>query len=182
MNEIGSRYPIPDLLLRQLIAALPQGDILHPNDDSHDPSLLQARLAKIFPQAKSLLFIPLWDWNKGQWLAGTFVWTKDSDRERVLGLDELHYFKVFGDSIISEIARLDWSQKEKSKFDLISSVSHELRSPLHGMLANAELLSVSLLQPEQRDTMKALESCGMILLDTMNNLYVFTNKPVMASF
>lgn len=128
---------------------------------------------KHFPQAKSLLFIPLWDWNKGQWLAGTFVWTKDNDQERSLGLDELHYFKVFGDSIISEIARLDWSQKEKSKFDLISSMSHELRSPLHGMLANAELLSESGLQPEQREAMKALETCGIILLDTMNNLYVY---------
>lgn len=156
-----------------MIAALPQGGVLHPDEDSPDPSLLSTQLVKHFPQAKSLLFIPLWDWNKGQWLAGTFVWTKDSDQERSLGLDELHYFKVFGDSIISEIARLDWSQKEKSKFDLISSMSHELRSPLHGILANAELLSASGLQPEQREAMKALETCGITLLDTMNNLYVY---------
>lgn len=171
-NETGPRYPVPDSLLRQLIAALPQGGVLHPGDVSPDPSLLENRLAKHFPQAKSLLFVPLWDWNKGQWLAGTFVWTKDSDQERFLGLDELHYFRAFGDSIISEIARLDWSQKEKSKFDFISSVSHELRSPLHGMLANAELLSASSLRPEQREAMKALETCGRTLLDTINNLYV----------
>ncbi|KAL5342701.1 hypothetical protein BJX70DRAFT_269266 [Aspergillus crustosus] len=137
------------------------------------PELLAARLAKSFPQARSLLFIPLWDWNKGQWLAGTFVWTKQSDQERALGLDELHYFKVFGDSIISEIARLDWAQKEKSKFDLISSVSHELRSPLHGMLANAELLSSSSLNTEQREIVKSLETCGITLLDTMNHLLDF---------
>lgn len=156
-----------------MIAALPQGGVLHPDNVSPNSSLLENRLANYFPQAKSLLFVPLWDWNKGQWLAGTFVWTRDSDQERSLGLDELHYFKVFGDSIISEIARLDWTQKEKSKFDLISSMSHELRSPLHGMLANAELLSASSLQPEQREAMKALETCGITLLDTMNNLYVY---------
>ncbi|KAL4900403.1 hypothetical protein BDW74DRAFT_161893 [Aspergillus multicolor] len=173
LNEIGPQNGIPDSLLRELIIALPQGGVLHPDAGSDDHELLETRLAKSFPQAKSLLFIPLWDWNKGQWLAGTFVWTKGSDQERALGLDELHYFKVFGDSIISEIARLDWSQKEKSKFDLISSVSHELRSPLHGMLANAELLSASLLQPEQRDTVKALETCGITLLDTMNHLLDF---------
>lgn len=172
MAIISFTTMIPNSLLRQLIAALPQGGVLHPDDDAPSPSLLQNRLAKHFPQTKSRLFIPLWVWNKGQWLAGTFVWTKDSDQERSLGLDELQYFKVFGDSIISEIARLDWSQKAKSKIDLISSVSHELRSPLHGMLANAELLSASLLQPEQRETMKTLESCGIILLDMMNNLYV----------
>ncbi|KAL4939903.1 hypothetical protein BDV06DRAFT_224567 [Aspergillus oleicola] len=172
VNEDG-RYGISDALLRELIAALPQGGVLHPDENSTDPSLLETRLATFFPQARSLLFIPLWDWNKGQWLAGTFVWTKDSEQERALGLDEVHYFKIFGDSIISEIARFDWLLKEKSKFDLISSVSHELRSPLHGMLANAELLAASMLQPEQRETVKALETCGITLLDTMNHLLDF---------
>ncbi|KAL4786860.1 hypothetical protein BJX76DRAFT_364708 [Aspergillus varians] len=172
-SEHKPRHVVPDSLLRQLIAALPQGGVLHPDMDCDDPRLLETRVAKCFPQAKSLLFIPLWDWNKGQWRAGTFVWTKDSDHELALGLDELHYFKVFGDSIISEIARMDWSQKEKSKFDLISSVSHELRSPLHGMLANAELLSASPLSPDQAETVKALETCGITLLDTMNSLLDF---------
>ncbi|KAL4792165.1 hypothetical protein BDV19DRAFT_368994 [Aspergillus venezuelensis] len=172
VNEDG-RYGISDALLRELIAALPQGGVLHPDENSTDPSLLETRLAAFFPQARSLLFIPLWDWNKGQWLAGTFVWTRGSEQERALGLDEVHYFKVFGDSIISEIARLDWSQKEKSKFDLISSVSHELRSPLHGMLANAELLAASTLLPDQHETVKALQTCGITLLDTMNHLLDF---------
>ncbi|KAL4994457.1 hypothetical protein BDV10DRAFT_176772 [Aspergillus recurvatus] len=180
-NDISPLLGISDSLLRELITALPQGGVLHPDVDSDDLDLLEIRLAKSFPQAKSLLFIPLWDWNKGQWLAGTFVWTKDGDQERALGLDELHYFKVFGDSIISEIARLDWSQKEKSKFNLISSVSHELRSPLHGMLANAELLSASLLQPEQRETVNALQTCGITLLDTMNHLLDFAKINNLAS-
>ncbi|KAL4876766.1 hypothetical protein BJY04DRAFT_222774 [Aspergillus karnatakaensis] len=194
----ASRYAVPDSILQQLITALPQGGVLHLDGPSQSGSpgnvlvdapdgdtnptvssersqveLVAKRLALSFPQARSLLFIPLWDWNKGQWLAGTFVWTKQSDQERALGLEELHYFKVFGDSIISEIARLDWAAKEKSKFDLISSVSHELRSPLHGMLANAELLSSSPLQTDQQEIVKALETCGITLLDTMNHLLDF---------
>ncbi|KAL4802428.1 hypothetical protein BDV18DRAFT_146716 [Aspergillus unguis] len=180
LNEEGIQHGISDGVLRELITALPHGGVLHPDTLSADSSL-ENKLAQSFPQAKSLLFIPLWDWNKGQWLAGTFVWTKDSDQERDLGMDELHYFKVFGDSIISEIARLDWSQKEKSKFDLISSVSHELRSPLHGMLANAELLAASLVDPEQRETVKALETCGITLLDTMNHLLDFAKINNLAS-
>ncbi|KAL4750659.1 hypothetical protein BDW72DRAFT_111113 [Aspergillus terricola var. indicus] len=180
-NESDTQHGIPDSLLRELIAAFPQGGVLLPDADNDNPQLLETRLAKLFPQAKSLLFIPLWDWNKGQWLAGTFVWTKDSEHERALGFDELHYFKVFGDSIISEIARLDWSLREKSKFGLISSVSHEIRSPLHGMLASAELLSSSPLQPEQRQTVKALETCGITLLDTMNHLLDFAKINNLAS-
>ncbi|KAL5046499.1 hypothetical protein BDW71DRAFT_64071 [Aspergillus fruticulosus] len=180
-NEVNPVNGISASLLRELITALPQGGVLHPDADSDDLGLLETNLAKSFPQAKSLFFIPLWDWNKGQWLAGTFVWTNDGDQERALGLDELHYFKVFGDSIISEVARLDWSRKEKSKFNLISSVSHELRSPLHGMLANAELLSASSLQPEQRETVNALQSCGITLLDTMNHLLDFAKINNLAS-
>ncbi|KAL3478846.1 hypothetical protein BJX99DRAFT_223539 [Aspergillus californicus] len=203
LSEPGSdrdelQYTIADSLLQDLIVALPRGGVVHLDDDlggdqlapnaANSPGLLHSalqknkrpstrhlvkRLARVFPKAKSLLFIPLWDWNKGQWLAGTFVWTNDEENERSLGLDELHYFKVFGDSMISEIARLNWSSKEKSKFDLISSVSHELRSPLHGMLANAELLSTSNLRPDQQDTVKAIETCGITLLDTMNHLLDF---------
>ncbi|CBF84393.1 hypothetical protein AN9048.2 [Aspergillus nidulans FGSC A4] len=180
-NETDTQHGIPDSLLRELIAAFPQGGVLLPDADNDNSQLPETRLAKSFPEAKSLLFIPLWDWNKGQWLAGTFVWTKDSEQERALGVDELHYFKVFGDSIISEIARLDWSLKEKSKFGLISSVSHEIRSPLHGMLANAELLSSSPLQPEQQQTVKALEMCGITLLDTMNHLLDFAKINNLAS-
>ncbi|KAL3456616.1 hypothetical protein BJX64DRAFT_281184 [Aspergillus heterothallicus] len=166
----GLQHAVQSSLLQHLIVTLPQGGVLHLDEG---PEVLAARLSRCFPQAKSLLFIPLWDWNKGQWLAGTFVWTRATDNERSLGLDELNYFKVFGDSIISEIARLTWAQKEKSKFDLISSVSHELRSPLHGMLANAELLSASTLHPDQREIVKALETSGITLLDTMNHLLDF---------
>lgn len=127
-----------------------------------------SRLASYFPGAKTVVFLPLWDWNKGHWLAGTLIWSRDS--ERPLELEEFHYFKVFGDAIISEIAKAKSFELENSKSDFISSVSHELRSPLHGMLASAELLLETALKPDQRDLVKMLETCGLTLLDTMNHL------------
>jgi signal transduction histidine kinase len=77
------------------------------------------------------------------------VWTRDS--ERALQLEELHYFKAFGASIMSEIAQIEWLASEKSKSDFISSINHELRSPLHGMLASADRLTANDLQPAQYD-------------------------------
>ncbi|OKL58128.1 hypothetical protein UA08_06433 [Talaromyces atroroseus] len=143
----------------------------HKSDPS-DVAETAARLLSYFPEAKSVIFLPLWDWNKGQWLAGTLIWSRDS--ERPLELEEFNYFKVFGDTIISEVARVTTFEQEKSKSGFISSVSHELRSPLHGMLASAELLLGTPLQPEQHDLVKMLETCGLTLLDTMNHLLDFT--------
>jgi signal transduction histidine kinase len=115
-----------------------------------------------------VIFLPLWDWNKSRWLSGVLAWTKSSFR--ALGLEELHYFNVFGDSIISEVSRMRWAGDERSKFDFISSVSHELRSPLHGILASAELLDATSLDGVQSEMVKMIERSGLTLLDTTNHM------------
>lgn len=179
---------VAEELLLNLIMAFPQGEIFNldsivaGNDEipwgagfrrsseteMRNMEQLTNELRRHIPEAKSALFLPLWDWEKSRWLAGTLVWTRDS--HRVLGMDELHYFKVFGDSIISEVSRIHWTATEKSKFDFISSISHELRSPLHGILASAELLHTTALQPAQWEIVKMIETSGLTLLDTTGHL------------
>ena len=48
--------------------------------------------------------------------------------------------------------------------------SHELRSPLHGILASAELLQESSTGANQTELISMVDSCGRTLLDTMNHL------------
>ncbi|KAL3495026.1 CheY-like superfamily [Aspergillus germanicus] len=50
-------------------------------------------------------------------------------------------------------------------------MSHELRSPLHGVLVNAELLQSTELDPAQRDMVTTVETCGEMLLDSLNYLH-----------
>ncbi|OJJ36048.1 hypothetical protein ASPWEDRAFT_112101 [Aspergillus wentii DTO 134E9] len=173
------RFGITESLLRDMLIAFPHGQVFNFEESSQGgyasmPTQQEicTGLAEHLPEAKSALFLPLWDWNKSHWLAGAIMWTRDS--ERPLGMEELHYLKVFGDSIIAEVARVDWASTEKSKSDFILSVSHELRSPLHGMLASAELLQSTPLQPGQQEMVKMVETCGLTLLDTMNYLLDFT--------
>lgn len=163
-------------LLKTLVTAFPNGEVFNLKDWSTNANDAEKSLTKEvgeclvqqFPEADSIIFLPLWDFDKAQWLAGTFLWTRN--RERALGLEELHYFRVFGDSLTSEVARVNWSKQEQSKSNFISSLSHELRSPLHGILASAELLSATSLQADQETFVKMLETCGRTLLDTMNHL------------
>ncbi|KAE8366021.1 hypothetical protein BDV27DRAFT_171166 [Aspergillus caelatus] len=135
-------------------------------------ALSEDLLGHDFPESKSLIFLPLWNWDKSRWLAGAIVWM--NDKQRPLGADDLCYLRAFGDSVVAKFSQLGWSATEKSKSDLLSSVSHELRSPLHGMLASAELLQTTRLEPAQRDMLTMVETCGLTLLDTMNYLLDFT--------
>ncbi|KAL2816037.1 hypothetical protein BDW59DRAFT_11906 [Aspergillus cavernicola] len=182
--EPHSDFNITEKLLDELMTSFPQGQFFDLSDlsvrnqewsfyPSSDPTTeLSHQLAWHFPDANSVLFSPIWDWNKSRWLAGTLVWT--SNTFRALGADELHYFKAFGDSIISEVARVDWATTQKSKSAFMSSVSHELRSPLHGILASAELLGANPLPPHQQHLVDMVESCGLTLLDTLNHLLDFS--------
>lgn len=99
---------------------------------------------------------------------GNALWTRGT--HRALGMEELHYFKVFGDSIVSKVSRVHWMATEKSKFNFVSSVSHEFRLPLHGILASAELLHATALQPAQEEMVKMIETSGLTLLDTTDHL------------
>ncbi|KAJ5660120.1 hypothetical protein N7507_006571 [Penicillium longicatenatum] len=181
---------VPENLLHVLVTQFPHGQIFEiptleesvddqpqiPADTlspPHNYEMVLQHLARILPGATSVLFCPLWDYHKSRWMAGTLVWTRDNHRP--LEPDELNYFKVFGDSIVSEIARISWSTTEKSKFDFISSVSHELRSPLHGILASAELLNTTSLEPVQGEMIKMIELSGHTLLDTTDQLLAFCN-------
>lgn len=189
-KENISRLALTEGLLRDMFTAFPNGEIFHPGEvavsfpiapnggrrhslqsfesKQHLHHVVTHRLANEFPEAKSLVFLPLWNWDKSRWLAGALVWT--SDPRRALGSDDLAYLKTFGDSLVAEFSQLGWTATEQSKSDLLSSVSHELRSPLHGMLASAELLQTTPLEPAQRDMVTMVETCGLTLLDTMNYL------------
>ncbi|KAI9370238.1 hypothetical protein BJX61DRAFT_549103 [Aspergillus egyptiacus] len=180
-NTSHRDFNISEKLLDDLTALFPQGQTFDLDDAAHDQwsvrqsdsgSEIARQLALHFPDARSVLFTPIWDWNKSRWLAGTLVWT--SDTFRALGAGELHYFKAFGDSIISEVARADWDATQNSKSAFMSSVSHELRSPLHGILASAELLGTTSLLPAQQHLLNMVESCGLTLLDTLNHLLDFS--------
>lgn len=175
-------------LLHSLITHFPDGHIFNidsrsnlasPVDSESSNSEISApnteiireisrRLAHQLPEAKCVLFYPLWDWNKSRWLAGTLAWVNGSHRP--LGTEDLHYFKAFGDSMISEVSRIHWTASENSKFDFVTSISHELRSPLHGILASAELLRDIPLQTAQRDMVNMISTSGLTLLDTIDHL------------
>lgn len=84
-------------------------------------------LLKVLPGIRSLIFLPLWDFVEGKYIAGGFIWTSTAGR-LMSPENELPYLKAFGNSIMSEISRVKATKSDLAKTTFIASISHELRS------------------------------------------------------
>lgn len=130
-------------------------------------------LNEYFPSASQVLFVPLWNAANSQWFAGCFCW--NSVETRVFSPSvELSSVLGFSSSIMAEYSRIQSLISDRQKGDFIGSISHELRSPLHGILAAAEFLQGTPLDEFQGSLLETIDSCGRTLLDTMNQVLDFS--------
>ncbi|KAI9810097.1 MAG: hypothetical protein M1827_006708 [Pycnora praestabilis] len=126
-----------------------------------------------FPGVRQLLFMPLWDAGLGRWFSGCFawskaptvIWTKES---------ELSFCAAFGNCVMAEVSKHETILADQQKGGFISSISHELRSPLHGILASAEFLGETECDAFQKSLVSTIDSCGRTLLDTINHVLDFS--------
>lgn len=131
-----------------------------------------AKLAEVFPDVQSVAFLPMWDSRRERWRSAAFVWS--SFKKRLLESEEdLTYLLAFSNSILAELSRLDVVASDNAKATFIASVSHELRSPLHGILAGAEFLQETQLTLEQQEMARTVTLAGNTLLDTINHILDF---------
>lgn len=130
-------------------------------------------LLRMLPGARSVAFVPLWDSHRKRWFAGSFVWTVHQTTRVLTRAEDLNYLAAFGNSIMAEVARLDVVGADRVKSDFISSVSHELRSPLHGILASVEFLQDTTVNSFQHGQIDTMERCGRTLLDTIQHVLDF---------
>lgn len=118
----------------------------------------QARaITHIFPSARSVAVVPLWDTIKERWFASGILWTNSPNRIFTTE-GELSFLRAFGTTIMAEVQSVNASMSEKAKSDFLGSLSHELRSPLHGVIAAAELLTDSDIDAFQGDAVHTIES------------------------
>lgn len=137
-------------------------------------------ILRVLPGARCVAFFPLWDSHKERWFAGSLIWTKSPTR--VLDPDEdLTYLASFGNSVMAEVSRLTALVTTQMKDSFVSSISHELRSPLHGILASVEFLQDSTLNILQQEMVGMINSCGRTLLDTINHVLDFTKTRIVRS-
>ncbi|CZT51783.1 uncharacterized protein RSE6_12978 [Rhynchosporium secalis] len=132
-----------------------------------------AAILAVLPGARSVFWFPLWDTTRERWFSGSFVWSSSSTRT-LCPVEDITYLAAFGNSTMAEIARLSAQVLSKMKTDFISSISHELRSPLHGVLASVEFLQDTQMTEIQADMVSNIHASGKVLLDTINHVLDFS--------
>lgn len=130
-------------------------------------------LLNLAPNSRSILFCPIWDSHKSKWFAGTLAWTKSPQRVFTVN-DELMFCIAIGYSLIAEVHLLGSLFTEKAKSDLLASLSHEIRYPLHGIFGTAELLGDTMMDALQRGFVHTIISCSSTLLGTIDQLLEFS--------
>ncbi|POS83834.1 hypothetical protein EPUL_005284, partial [Erysiphe pulchra] len=182
-----TKFPVS--VLKRFLTQYPQGLVFNFDEDGNlssesedsplDPQielerrLLAGTILSVLPDAKSVFWYPLWDQNHDRWFSGSFAWSNSPTR--ILCVDEdLNYLAAFGNSIMAEVSRLSAQVLSKMKIDFISSISHELRSPLHGVLASVEYLRETNMSDFQIDMANNIYTSGKILLDTINHVLDFS--------
>ncbi|KAK5114867.1 hypothetical protein LTR62_002024 [Meristemomyces frigidus] len=130
-------------------------------------------IRKILPGVRSMMLVPFYDINRRCNYAGGIVWS--TNPQRVFSQEQaLTYLAAFADSVMAEVARIEAKIAERTKSDFISSISHELRSPLHGILGGVECLQETDDQVLRAELLQTVETCGKTLLDTIDHLLEFT--------
>ncbi|BCS27055.1 uncharacterized protein APUU_60103A [Aspergillus puulaauensis] len=133
-----------------------------------------ATLLQLAPDSRSIIFSPLWDSHKGTWYSGSLAWTRTP--QRVFTSDnELSFMFTFGNSIMAEVHRLGARFSERAKSDLLAGLSHELRSPLHGIFGTVELLNDTIISALQQELVHTISSCAFTLLDSINQLLEYAS-------
>lgn len=187
----SSQTRLPEVSLQRFIREFPQGKVFTadeygPIDDSYgpgkrfqssrqqpDPATVRLKddidaLFRVLPSAKYVVFLPLWHFQRECWYAASLGWVEDPTR--AIDITDIGLVSAFGNSIMAEVSRLEALAASRAKSDFVSSLSHELRSPLHGIMASSELLRENMLDSPLLSTLDMLDSCATTLLDTFNNL------------
>ncbi|RMY98689.1 hypothetical protein D0864_04295 [Hortaea werneckii] len=141
-----------------------------------------ARLSKQMPGARTIAFYPVWDDSAEFFTSAALVWSTTPQRF-FTSQEEIMYLSAFGHSLTAELSRLNALASENAKGSFISSISHELRSPLHGVLAGAEMLQESDLTQFQQEMVLTITMAGRTLLDTVNHVLDYSkisNRPRLA--
>lgn len=129
-------------------------------------------LLKLSPDARSFVILPLWDYERQRWFACCICSAVNTRTAADLDGD-LQYLKIFGNSIMVSLARLDATVAERAKRSFVASISHELRSPLHGILGALDFLYDTPLAGFQQEMVDAVSSCSRTLMDTLEHVMDF---------
>lgn len=140
----------------------------HPRAASFNEANLPEAIKILLPAGLlSCLLSPIYDSNARAFALIVVFDDKAGDFTKA----DAHYVEAFGSSIYAEVLNQSLQKANDAKSLFISKISHEFRTPLHGVLASAEFLNdMAETTPTQLGFVQTIDTCGRTLLDIINHV------------
>jgi len=179
--------PCP-VLIEKLLNRFPHGGIIQILGESgdvvaatsaHDAApvddpIISAEIPRTFRGAQQIIVMPLWDTYHERNIGVVLGFANDQSRV-YLGSTDLSSISAFCTTIMTQVRRLEVQAMDRIKSDFLGSVSHEMRTPLHGILSSLELLADTPYNEHQHDLLETARYSGVSLLDTIDRILHFSN-------
>ncbi|EME82497.1 uncharacterized protein MYCFIDRAFT_215705 [Pseudocercospora fijiensis CIRAD86] len=159
------------------------GTVQADGKQEHSPSCSKRRkqnrlddskeIFQLFPGVRSIGLVGMWDHTRQRWYAATLFWSY-SPLRLFSEESEVKFIQAFCDVILAELHRIEAQNSDRAKSDFISTISHELRSPLHGILGSVECLQEQPFDSFSANLISQVEICGRTLLDIIDHLLDFS--------
>lgn len=133
--------------------------------DATDELMLEGlQIHEMSPDARNLIFLPVYHPYKRDLLAAYFLWSTSDAVTTPLSPDFTD-LRAISSCLSQNVAQI-LSQKMETGF--LSNFSHELRSPIHGVMGAAQFLQDINSNSYQTGLIESILACSNTLLDTLN--------------
>jgi GAF domain-containing protein len=130
--------------------------------------------------ARSLVYLPVYDQSNGSLLASCFAWRTSTFKE---GSKHQHVadYHVLGNFLSHDIAQLRMQNEDAEQKKFMSNFSHELRTPINGILGSAQFLQDTVSDDYQSELLQSIVVSSNTLLDTASDPFPNVTYPVLLS-
>jgi signal transduction histidine kinase len=191
-QHLGPNAPrleeLPEALVDRLLELFPRGAVFQVTLDSGEvvaatgadnvaivaDDIVSAGLPKAFPSAEQIMLMPLWD-TYHECNIGAILGFACDQSKVYLGSNDLSSMSAFCTTIMTQVRRLEAKAMDKIKSDFLGSVSHEMRTPLHGILSCLELFADTISSDHQHELLQTAQYSGLSLLETINRVLYLSN-------
>lgn len=142
-------------------------------EQGDDQGRLIEETIKIFGEAQTIIFLPVYDQHDGALMACCFLWDVSGIRMASSNQDVVEY-RSLGNFLSHNVAQVRMEAKDIEQDRFIANFSHELRSPIHGILGSAQFLRDTIINDYQAALLEAIAVSSNTLLDTLNVVLDYT--------
>jgi len=136
-------------------------------------AMLYTEVLDDLAEVYTLMYLPVYDQDNKSLLASCFVWSEDGlyagNNHR-----EIFDYHVIGSFLSHNVAQLKMQNKDAEQRKFMSNFSHELRTPINGILGSAQFLQDTVSDDYQNELLQSIVVSSNTLLDTVSHLPFIT--------